>query len=285
MSEIPNNNQELSRTDELVDEVVAGFSCGNDDETDNALLRLGQELGVELETKYDEAFRVSQKGLDFLFGEGRFDLKKEYTECKIILPTKEQGREAKREGLTNVRFFPGSIPRDEFLKAFEEKYKTEFSTVGVSYGDQAKKDINKTQAVLNPNRPQQSYVFLTSPKTEVNDAQLPTTETTMNKTPEQAQAILKKKQTDSPNLNLKGLTLPEYLFLEVCQYQQDGKHLDAQYWSYLLEERVPDTLRALRASWIPDVRYVRVNSPGDAGSGRGSRFAAVSYPAPSGASA
>ena len=285
MSETLNNNSETSRTDELVDEVVAGFSCGNDDETDEALLRLGQELGVELETKYEEAFRVSQKGLDFLFGKGKFNLKKEYVEGKIVLPTKEQEKEAKRDGLTLAVVFPGGIERDEFLRIFQDKYKTEFSTDGVKIWDQAEKDLSKTQAVLSPNRPQQSYVFLTSPKTEVNEAQLPTTETTMNKTPEQAENILKKKQTESPHLNLKGLTLPEYLFLEACHYQKDGKHLDEQHWSYLLEERVTDTARALGAGWYPGDRDVRVNSYGFAHSVQGSRFAAVSYPAPSGASA
>jgi len=285
MSEKIPNNTEVSVTDKLVNQAVLGFEKRDYDQMDESLLRLGQELGVELETKYDEAVKTRQKALDFLFGEGKFDLKKEYIEGKIVLPSKDQERETKKEGLTMAVVFPGSIPRDEFLKAFQEKYKTEFSSEGVKIWEQAQKDLNNTQSVLNPNRPNQSYIFLTAPQKEVSEAQLPAIETTMNKTPEQVEEILRKKQADSPNLNLRGLTLPEYLFLDACHYQKDGTHLDEQHWSYLLEERVTGTPRALCAGWGSGSRCVFVYSDADARSILGSRFAACSYPAPSGASA
>ena len=267
--------QESSETDRLVDSAVANFQKKDYQGLDEDLLKLGQELGVELETKYDEVLKLSQQAADFIFGQDKVNLKKDYIEKKVILPDKEQEKSAKKEGLSLGVIFPGQIPRDEFLTAFKTKYAQEFSSEGLWQADQAKQDLNQTSAVKAPNRPNKSYLLMTSPQGEVDQAELASMATTMNKTPEQAEAILTKKQQESPELNLQGLTLPEYLFLDTCHYLKTQKHLDENHWSYLLGERVPGTLRALGANWFADRRRVGVDSVSVAGGGLGSRFAAV----------
>lgn len=275
-------NQEPSSPDQLVDQAVASFEAKNYDALDEYLLKLGQELGVELETKYDEALKSSQKVVDFIFGEGKVNLKQEYLEGRIILPQPDQERQAKKEKLSMAVIFPGGISRDEFLTAFKTKYTSEFNSQGVYYWGEAVNDLNQTKAVQDPDRPNQPYLMLVSPQTEVDEAQLPNLETTINKTPEQAEQILNQKQTQNPELNLKGMTLPEYLFLDCAHYLKTGKHLDENHYSYLLGEKVPTTQRALDAIWLSVGRKVSVGSVSDANDFRGSRFVAVS--APSGAS-
>jgi len=224
-----------------------------------------------------EVLEQSQKVYDFIFGEGVYNLQELYDKGEIIGLDKSQQEaiesekdETQKYGLELV--MSGGIPRADFLQAFKEKYASEFSTEGVYYWDQAQKDINQTEATLNPDRPTSFYTVALKPQGEVNDAHLET----MNKTPEQAEAILQQKQAENPDLNLKGLILPEYLLLDAHHFLDTGKHLDEKHWSYLLGEKVTGTERALSAGWRSGSRWVGVSSPSGADSADGSRFAAVS---------
>src|SRR4030042_831287 len=223
-----------------------------------------------------EVLERSQKVYDFIFGEGSYNLQESYDSGQIIGLSKDQQEtietQAETEKYALELIMPGGIQRDEFLQAFKAKYAAEFSSQGLYQSHKAKTDLGQTEAVLNPDRPTSFYTVALKPQQEVSDAH----PETMNKNPEQAEAILQQKQTETPNLNLKGMTLPEYLFLDTDHFLKTGKHLDEDHWSYLLGEKVTGTRRALRADWHFDDRRVYVNSNSDANSHIGSRFVAVS---------
>jgi len=218
-----------------------------------------------------EVLEKNQKMLDFVFGTGRFDLEKEYTDGNIVLPSTEQRELSEKEGYNLELIVPGNITREEIITAVKEKYKTEFSSEGIY--NYAEDDTKKTDAVINPNRPESFYTLLLKSQAEVNVA---SGEEVMNKTPQQLQEILIQKQAENPDLNLKGLNLSEYLLLDAYHFTQEKNHLNEQKWEYLLEEMVSGTGRALIADWHSVARGVRVFSDSGAGSDGGSRFAAVS---------
>lgn len=225
-----------------------------------------------------EVLENSQKVYDFIFGVGTYNLQELYDKGEILGLSREQQVAIETEPNKDKQYsleliMPGAIPREEFLQAFKAKYAQEFSSDGIWQSDQAKEDIDKTQAVLNPDRPAFFYTVALKTQREVSDAHLET----MGQTPDQAEAILNTEQTASPDLNLKGMTLPEYLLLDAHHYLATKEHLDDKGYSYLLGEKIADTGRTLDADWYSGYREVNVSSHSAADSGRGSRFVAVSH--------
>jgi hypothetical protein len=284
MPETPTYNQEPTQpttADQLVGEAVEAFNAKDAQGLDAALLKLGAELGVELETAHEEALKLSQAVYDKWFGDTKYkdyNFKKEYAAGNLGLFDRAQEKEAKptKENYSFQLFFPNHIPREEFLEIFNQKYGQEYRSqvsqdgVGVWYSDQAKADKDQTKASQVP--PGQGYILGLRPQNNTLEAH----PETVNLNLVQQKAHLLELQNQHPDLNLRGLTLPEYLFADACFFQTQGKHLDENGWSYLLEEENSQTGRALCAGWGPGVRRVLVDSVSGAGPSLGARFAAVS---------
>ncbi|HLB95440.1 MAG TPA: hypothetical protein VJK26_00880, partial [Patescibacteria group bacterium] len=100
----------------------------------------------------------------------------------------------------------------------------------------------------------------------------------MGKTFPQYQEILDQKNTQNPDLNLKGLTMEECLLVEVAA-DLEGFHFESQTWTWLLEEQVLDKkglpVRCLYASWYVDGVGVNSDDSSIQYSNKGARFAAV----------
>lgn len=120
------------RAEELVDEAVGAFGRKDIEGLDEAILKLGQELGVELETRHEEALQRNQLMYDFLFGEGKYNLKREYIEGHIKLFTKEQEKALKKECYREFLIIDGSLSREEIEQAINRAYAEKSPTISQS---------------------------------------------------------------------------------------------------------------------------------------------------------
>ena len=210
-------------------------------------------------------------------------LEEEAKQNKIIIPTPEQREAAEKAGYTTSLIIPGQITRAKLIEIIGAKYGQEFNSEGLKLWGQAETDLNKTEvakaeATDSPIRPNQPYLIYIKPDLETNQAELDT----MNKTfPECLKLLSQRNQTD-PQLNLKGLTLTEYLLSQALITSQDKeKHLDTETWTWLLEEVVKDDqgqpARCLGARWYSDGSRLGVGSLSASyrDSDGGARFAAV----------
>jgi len=204
------------------------------------------------------------------------NLQKEAQEGKIVLPSAEQQEAAEKEGYSLSLIILGELPREELLAKVKEKYASGFKTEGIYYWEQAQKDLKETEQAKNSSRPKQSYLIYLKPQREVHEAH----PETKGQSAIQAQETLENRQKEKPALNLKGLTLEEYLLEQALVYQQTKEHLESQTWTWLLEEKVIEEgkfARCLRAGWYPDPSLVGVFSDGASlsFSNWGARFAAL----------
>lgn len=281
---INNPEESKEKQSQLVDQAVAAFEKKDVQGLDQAVLKLGQELGVELETKHEEMIKKSQLMSDFLFGQGQYDLRKEYLDGNIQLFTPEEEKALKKEGYREFLIIDGKLSREEIEKAINAAYQEKIPGYqGIWYSGQAKEDLSKTQAAEHNPRPQGFYIIALRPGKETIDAY----PETASKTLEQQLAILHQAQEKHPDLNLKGMTLSEAMLfdayiLAVSENQKDHADNSQRKWSYnrCLEELVLDEngkpARALYLRWIAAYSQLGVLSYGHADEFIGSRLAAVS---------
>jgi len=222
-----------------------------------------------------EIIAQSQKVYDFLGID--IDLSQEAEAGNIALPTPEQAEEAERQGYALALII---LPdRDQIINQTKSKYAKENNSDGIYFWEEK---YNQTQAATNPPRPNQPYLAFFKPQIEVNETQVqdPNLDT-MNKTFPQSEAIQNQLNQKNPELNLKGLILPEYLILDIHHHLTSQQHLDKDHWSWLTEEKLLDDqgkpARCLGADWGSDDREVGVSSgsSGFADPALGARFAAV----------
>ena len=259
-----------------------------------------------------EELKNTQSLYDFLNLD--YNIRKHIKDKGIDSIPKEQKEALEKEGYNYYLVVPGDIPRDEFLKQFQASFAKEFTNFpddkskGLYFYDnnyqetQSAKDQNH---ILRPPKPYQ--IALKLPKDQNGNLMLETSDVqhkdpngnsipelnTMDKTFPKCLEILKKINQNNPHLNLKGLTLPEYLIFQANIYhnaEQEGKnkeelanfHPDINDWTWLLEELILDNqgkpVRSLGSDWFAGARRVLVFSggAGSAYSFRGVRFAAVS---------
>ena len=243
------------RQAELVKKATEAFEAKDFELLDRTILLLGLETGVDLETEHEEALKQNQKMVDLVFGEKRFDLKREYILGNIQMLTPEQEKAAKKEGYSEFLIIPGQVSRQESIQAVDSKYKELFNQ-DIWYSNEAKEDLNQTKAVQEPSktRPQGFYTIAIRPQKETIEAH----PETINKTLDQQLEYLKAEQTRNPQLNLKGMTITEAMLLDAyfCANSPDQKdHADNSHrkWSYnrCLEEVTPNG-RALGLYWSAD---------------------------------
>ncbi len=195
----------------------------------------------------EETIQQNQEMYDWLGIE--INLQQELEQGNILLPSKEQREAAEREGYTKTLIITGSLSREQIINQVQTKYAQEFNSDGVWLSDLVRQDLNQTEQAEHSNRPNQPYLIYLKPQSEVSDAH----PETMGKSAQECLEILNQKQKDYPNLNLKGLTLEEYLLAQAHTYQTQQKHLEEKDWSWLLEEQTKDRqgqpARCLRAGW------------------------------------
>lgn len=245
------------------------------------LLNKGKLPGESQEGRAEltpEEITVNQKMFDFLQLKNpdgsAIDLGEEYRQGHILLPTEEQKEQAEELGYTRVLIVPGHLKREEIITRANDIY-----TKGIWFSDDAQAYIDGTKAVLRSNRPEQFYTILLKSELEATQAH----PETQNKTPQEAQDILKGLQEEYPELNLQGLTLPEYILLDALVYIQEQRHVDEKDWSYLLAEAIRSNpqdphskmARCLSAFFGPVYRQLLVCSDSYANGCRASRLAAV----------
>lgn len=244
------------------------------------LKKLGAELGVELETPHEEALKLSQQVFDKIFADTPYqdyNFKKKYLAGELALFDPAQEKAALKEGYDLKFIFPGHIPRADFIQIFNQKYAQEFRSqvssdgVGVWFSDKTRQDQDQTKASQAPAGQGQMMVIRAQNNT------LEAHPDTVNLNLSAQKTHLQELQAQNSNFNLRGLTLPEYLFADACIWENQGHHLDEKGWSYLLEEEITASGRALYAVWSSDRRQVVVGSDSGAGSVLGARFVAVSH--------
>jgi len=233
-----------------------------------------------------EVLELNQRTFDFLGIER--DVVKEYVVCNIAVPTPEQTAEALRQGYTIPVIVDGSIRRKRYIRRAQKAFAEEYGSSGI-YWDywQTAADISRTQVAQHSNRPDQLYLIYLKPDQECDDAH----PDTIDKNFRQCQEVLAQEREQNPSLDLRGLTLQEYIMRQAVEFQRrkanidPGKRfdpIDSSHRTWLLEEAisVPDFRRPTRclfAYWDCYKRKIEVHS---AGTGKhiynlGARFAVL----------
>jgi len=218
-----------------------------------------------------EIIKVSQKVYETLGFQ--VDLQRELQEGNILLPPPEQKEAIDQEAMTFSFLMDPRISRQDLVSKAKTYLEDKHHSEGIYLGDQAKEDLNQTDHAQTSHRPDQPYFIYLRPEKEVRE-----TEIEMGKTFPQYQEILDQKNTQNPDLNLKGLTMEECLLVEVAA-DLEGFHFESQTWTWLLEEQVLDKkglpVRCLYASWYVDGVGVNSDDSSIQYSNKGARFAAV----------
>ena len=240
-----------------------------------------QEKRAEQGELGQETLQKNQKSLDLIFGEGRFNLQREYEQGHIQGLSQEQLKametSPEEEKYSELVIIPGQIPREEVIQAIDKRYQELFGQP-ISYANEA--DLSQTQAAKKNSRPEGFYVIAVQRQKETVDLSPKTTDQTLTVQLE----TLQKAQKKNPNLNLKGMTLSEAMLLDAYFYANEGTHADdsSRKWSYnrCLEELILDDkgqpARALSLGWVAVLSRLGVFSDSGADSDFGARFAAVS---------
>jgi len=192
----------------------------------------------------------------------------------LLLPSAEQKEAIEKEGYTLAVIIDGRISRKDIIDKTTAHFKEKYKSTGVYWGEQGKKDVNKTEQTKKSKRPQQPYLIYLKPDQEVREAH----PETMGKTFVDCQTILDQKNQENPELNLCGQTLEEYLIAQAQIDISQGEHLEKQSWTWLLEEQVKErgeSVRCLVADWSGDRVRVDSSDSSDSPGGWGARFAAV----------
>jgi hypothetical protein len=243
------------------------------------LERIIADVEEVLEAKVElppEVIQANQRAYDWLKLD--INLQQELKAGKIILPSREQYEVAQEKGYTTALIIPGQISRAELIETISTRYGQEPDLNEIHFWEQAKTDLNNTEAVNNPTKPNQLYLVHIKPEPEVDQAE----PDTMGKTFPQCLELLDQRNQLDPSLKLKGLTLTEYFFSQALVTSQDSQqHLDTTTWIWLLGEVVKDDqgqfARCLSAGWGPGAARLVVRSHSASGhdSRGGARFAAV----------
>ena len=256
---------------------------------------LDTSLNPEAPENISGILECNQKIYDFLGltnPDGtKIDLDQELSSDNILFPTPEQQEQAEELGYTLALILPGKLDRQTVLNTITQKYASEFSkpndpSMGLKLFSPADKDLNATVSVLskqtpNPVRPNSFYLIYLKPDLNCQTAHPETT----GKSAQDCQKELDKLKQQNPDLNLKGLTLEEYLLLDIYHYTTTQQHLDSSTWSWLLEDTFNDPntnqlMRCLYSCWALVDRWLNVGSDSVsyAGSGGGARFACLPKP-------
>lgn len=276
----PENESSLI-ADQLVDGAVLSFAQKDYDALDQNLLKLGQELGVELETKYDKTLAKSQKLYDTLFPERNLNLKALFTEGKLPFPDKTQEKALFKEGYREYLIVPNNLKYQDLEDRINKYYQEKIPNYQkVYHTNEAKEDILKIKAQEEKEEEQDGFLLLAlrqDPQTR--DAHPETT----NKTLQEQLDVLAKEQTNHPDLNLRGTKLKEALLYEALVFTTTGQHADdsSKSWSYnrcLEDSQTNDQGQPLRAPdlyWGAGGRRLGVASHSHSNGNIGARFAAV----------
>ena len=263
---------------------------------------LGYTIGEWLKSSElsDEEINFSQSLFDFLSLE--YNLKEHIRGKSIDLISKEQREALGKKGYNYTLIIPGDMERNELLERIEKSFAKEFNSNGILYKylDQTRDDLAKTQIAedkmhqMRPGKPYQ--IMLKLPKDLSGEPLLETSDAhpeTMGQSLSDYLGYLEWADLEEPILNLKGLTIIEYLIFQAGVYhmaKQKGKrgkelensHLDVKTHTLLLGElyydRDKSTMRSFECYW--DDRLAVYITPGMFGmlgkpSYRGTRYAAI----------
>ncbi|MEK7142983.1 MAG: hypothetical protein AAB785_02105, partial [Patescibacteria group bacterium] len=178
------------------------------------------------------------------------DIEKERSSGKAALADQNQLQAAQKNGYDFSVFIPGQISREEIIKKVQA-YLSNSILGAINFYTQ---DYLYSKAALKPLRPKNLYQILLKSQKEVSAAH----PQTAGKSFDQCQEILAQTNKTDPILNLKGLTLEEYLIAQVNLFNQKRDWFEAATTSWLLEEQintVQNPNSCLRA-------YFRVNAIG-----------------------
>jgi len=201
-------------------------------------LRLNQEVYDKLGFKLKKGVRKKP-----------IDLEQELRAGNIILPTKEQQELAMQEGMNELLIVPGRMPRREFLsyfapdtqKGFNENF--ERRTYPYYHGEKTKEllaDIEKRNR-KDPSRPKRFYAVYLNSQLDYIAPFLKTGRDSFSN----CLMFLTKQRIEKPELNLRGLTLEEYILLDCLLYIKASDHVvpystqgwtSTREWTWLLDE-------------------------------------------------
>lgn len=160
----------------------------------------------------------------------KFDLEQEMSLGNFFMPDKKQQEAAEINGYTFPVVIPGKIPRAELLKKIQAFLFNSFFGSLNYYTE----DYRYTAVTLKPSRPKSCYQIYLKPQKEVNEAHPQTAGQTVD---ESIKSLEKANQLDSA-LNLKGLTLEEYLIAQVTMFHLKRDWFETTTTSWLLEEQI-----------------------------------------------
>lgn len=247
--------------------------------------RIQSEMNVIFEILPTKEMRAAieknQQMYDWLFAgseyEGKLNLRHEYIQGNIHALTEEEMTLAREQGLTEMLIVPGQISRDKVIDLSNQKY----ATIRYDEGQgqemlleyRAQRELSQTLAAQEDSRPRSFYMLALRPGLEIIEAHPESFG--LGFTPGWLLTKLQEAQEANPQLNLRGLTLPEYLLFDAYQFCRYQHHLNEQSQEYLLAEIIPNTIKALAAEWSIGDRRVKVASNSFSGSTVGARFVAV----------
>lgn len=180
----------------------------------------------------------------------RVDLAREYRKGNIYLFDEEERKKAGENGYTFPLIIPGKL-REEIVVLARRKYQESYKQIvdsscddvsGVYFSDASREDFSKTEAARKANKLPQFYEIIIKSQTECLDAH----PETANQNVEQCLVILRKEK-ERTELNIRGLTLPEYLLFGGCHFSRINEQPDIYHRLWLLEERRISAERCLRA--------------------------------------
>lgn len=242
-------------------------------------VKIQKEKQPKVETNIEqETIKTFQDLYDWLGLD--INLEEEIKEKGIDALSSEEIKEVGKQGYTQTLIIP-NLPRQTTLDAIKTKFAEEFGSEGIRYWTEDYKNTIPFQEETS----KKPYQIVLKPNLETNQLEEKDSKyDTIDKTFPECQNKLKDLNDDNPDLNFKGLNLPEYLIFQAYTYYQAKQkdadstiHPDAKTWTWLLGETLPDGSRCLRAFWTSGDREVDVSS-GDASnrhSDGGARFAAI----------
>jgi hypothetical protein len=229
-----------------------------------------------------ETIQRSQKMLDFVFGESRFNLQAEYDKGNILGFSKEQLEaieQANKLNLSEFIIIPGQIPRDEIINTVENVYQRKSGNKIKWNPTSLQTDLHQSSAAKNLTRPPTFYLLAFNPEQAsmyIDYPRIPHTDI------DGGLEFLNQIQQENPNLNLKGLTLPEAVLIDTYFFANDKVHADPIGWHYCLEEIISDEaedppyLQMPRLSWnTPSSQFEIVLADLIGGQLSGARIAAL----------
>jgi len=214
-----------------------------------------------------ETLELMQRTFDFLGI--KKDVTKEYATANIIFPTPEQVEEAKELGYTFPLLIDGTIGRKRFIRRAQKAFAEEFGSKGIVFQEYTQTQYAYyTKESQHSTRPQSLYVIYLKPDQEEE------VEIEHPKNAKDCQTSLRTQQSQNPSLNIKGLTVPEYIYFIAALYQRErakGNIPDPRKevnlpksWTRLLSEVVynssSDPLFCLKAYWYNDGCEIHIGS-------------------------